>query len=127
MGGLDGPHEEQEALLLNIDPEDEEYSLSSNQPSLPSTQTSHSSLADRRRADADGFDVDPEAAVEARQRVAPDQFVEGYETSKWEIRAYYGYYVGNTGLTLAIFASMAMQNLVSLAAGKKSMLPFLGR
>ena len=119
LSGRAGPGEEQEALLPNIDPGDEEYSLSSTQPSLPSTRTSDSSLSDNFRADIHSYDVD--------QQVAPDQFIQGYETTKWEIWSYYGYYVGDTGLTLAIFAPMAMQNLLSLAAGEDGVLPFMGR
>lgn len=37
--------------------------------------------------------------VEEERPVAPDQFDERYETSKWEIWAYYAYYIGNNGLS----------------------------
>lgn len=90
-------------------------------------KTKTSTLTDKFRIGQVDGDGDAEAALEMRQRVAPDQFADGYETSKWENWAYYGYYVGNTGLTLAIFAPMAMQNLVSLAAGEEGVLPFLRR
>ena len=30
--------------------------------------------------------------------VAPDQFDPKYETTKWEIWAYYSYYIGNNGM-----------------------------
>lgn len=51
--------------------------------------------------------------VETDERpVAPDQFDERYETSKWEIWSYYSYYIGNNGLTLFNFAPTAAQNLV---------------
>ena len=117
--------EEYEALLNNVDVEDD--SMSSNNASLRSTKTSpRNTLADSFiQGQIDGSDV--EATLEVRRPFAPDQFAEGYETSKWEIFAYYSYYVGNTGLTLAIFAPMAMQNLVSQAAGEDGVLRFLGR
>lgn len=38
------------------------------------------------------------------RRVAPDQFDPKYTSSKWEIRAYYSYYVGNNGLSLFNYA-----------------------
>ena len=50
--------------------------------------------------------------VEEDRPVAPDQFDEKYETSKYEIWAYYSYYIGNNGLTLFNFAPTAAQNLV---------------
>ena len=126
--GTEESQEEQDALLRNVDPDED--SLSSNRTSLPSTKTSRSTLADsflQAEVDADD-DTDLETALEIRRRVAPDQFAKGYETTKWEIWAYYGYYIGNNALTLAIFAPMAMQNLISRAAGgEKGVLPFLGR
>ena len=101
---------------------------SSKQTSLRSGEaSSHSTLESSHGSTEDGVDAESEAAFGARQSIAPDQFVEGFETTKWEVWAYYGYYVGNTGLTLTIFAPMAMQNLVSLAAGEKGTLRFLGR
>ena len=33
--------------------------------------------------------------VEEDKPVAPDQFDERYETGKWELWAYYAYYIGN--------------------------------
>ncbi len=120
--------EEQEALLANVDREEDSLS-SSNRSGLPSTDTSSPSTTREGQYTSrdEEYDVDPEAAASTPPRIAPDQFIKGYETTKWEIWAYYGYYVGNTGLTLAIFAPMAMQNLMSLAAGENGMLPFLGR
>lgn len=58
--------------------------------------------------------------------VAPDQFDPMYETSRWEVRAYYAYYIGNNGLTLFNFAPTAFQNLLSEAAGDAGTLPFAG-
>ena len=58
--------------------------------------------------------------------VAPDQFDPQYETSRWEIWAYYSYYVGNNGLTLFNFAPTAFQNLLSQAAGDAGILRFAG-
>ncbi|MCJ1281264.1 hypothetical protein MMC26_000582 [Xylographa opegraphella] len=58
--------------------------------------------------------------------IAPDQFDPQYETSKWEIWAYYSYYIGNNGLTLFNFAPTAFQNLLYQAAGDSDTLLFLG-
>lgn len=58
--------------------------------------------------------------------VAPDQFIEGFETSRWEIWAYYTYYIGNSGLTLFQFAPTAFQNLLAQAAGESGLLRFAG-
>lgn len=60
------------------------------------------------------------------QSVAPDQFIEGFETSRWEIWAYYTYYIGNTGLALFQFAPTAFQNLLSQAAGESGLMRFAG-
>ena len=59
--------------------------------------------------------------------VAPDQFDPRYETSKWEIWAYYAYYVGNNGLTLFNFAPTAFQNLLYEEAGDSEVLRFAGK
>ena len=58
--------------------------------------------------------------------VAPDQFDPQYETSRWEIWAYYSYYIGNNGLTLFNFAPTAFQNLLAQAAGDAGTLRFAG-
>ena len=58
--------------------------------------------------------------------VAPDQFDPHYETSRWEIWAYYSYYIGNNGLALFNFAPTAFQNLLSQAAGDAGTLQFAG-
>ena len=58
--------------------------------------------------------------------VAPDQFDPQFETSRWEIWAYYSYYIGNNGLTLFNFAPTAFQNLLSQAAGDAGTLRFAG-
>lgn len=58
--------------------------------------------------------------------VAPDQFNPQFETSRWEIWAYYSYYIGNNGLTLFNFAPTAFQNLLSQAAGNAGTLRFAG-
>lgn len=72
-----------------------------------------------------GIEVDGVAMDE--HPVAPDQFNPKYETSKWEIWAYYAYYVGNNGLTLFNFAPTAFQNLLYQAAGDSEILHFAGR
>ncbi|MCJ1359854.1 MAG: hypothetical protein MMC33_009857 [Icmadophila ericetorum] len=61
------------------------------------------------------------------QPVAPDQFDPKYETERWEIWAYYAYYIGNNGLTLFNFAPTAFQNLLYQAAGDSGTLVFAGR
>jgi hypothetical protein len=50
--------------------------------------------------------------VEEDRPVAPDQFDEKFLTTKYEIWAYYCYYIGNNGLTLFNFGPTAAQNLV---------------
>ncbi|KAH8700758.1 autophagy protein [Talaromyces proteolyticus] len=59
--------------------------------------------------------------------VAPDQLDERYRTTKWEIWAYYAYYIGNNGLSLFNFAPTAFQNLLYQAAGDSDSLLFVGR
>lgn len=70
-------------------------------------------------AEGDGIPSD-------EQPIAPDQFDPQYETSIWEIWAYYAYYIGNNGLTLFNFAPTAFQNLLSQAAGDAGTLQFAG-
>ena len=68
-----------------------------------------------------------DAHLDASERpVAPDQFDERYETGKYEIWAYYAYFIGNSGLTLFNFAPTAFQNLLSQAAGTAGVLRFAG-
>ena len=64
---------------------------------------------------------------EEERPVAPDQFNPRYETTRWEVWAYYSYYIGNNGLTLFNFAPTAFQNLLSQAAGDAEVLRFAGR
>ena len=71
-----------------------------------------------------GIENDSDTSEE--QPVAPDQFDTKYETSRWEIWAYYSYYIGNNGLTLFNFAPTAFQNLLSEAAGDAGTLQFAG-
>ena len=74
-----------------------------------------------------GSDSHEELGIELEERrIAPDQFIRGYETSKWEIWSYYAYYIGNTGLGLYTFAPTAFQNLLSQAAGDAGVLHFAG-
>ncbi|KAI9691263.1 MAG: hypothetical protein M1820_009821 [Bogoriella megaspora] len=63
---------------------------------------------------------------ESERPIAPDQFDEKYETTRWETWAYYSYYIGNNGLTLFNFAPTAFQNLLSQAAGDSGFLYFAG-
>jgi len=53
-----------------------------------------------------------DGTAEEDHPVAPDQFDEKYETSKWEVWSWYSYYIGNNGLTLFNFAPTAAQNLL---------------
>ncbi|OJZ91788.1 hypothetical protein ASPFODRAFT_201643 [Aspergillus luchuensis CBS 106.47] len=67
---------------------------------------------------------------DVEQRVAPDQVEDKYRTTRWEIWAYYAYYIGNNGLSLFTktdFAPTACQNLLSQAAGDQGTLYFAGR
>lgn len=70
---------------------------------------------------------DGTSTSEETRPVAPDQFDPRYETTKWEIWAYYAYYIGNNGLTLFNFAPTAFQNLLYEAAGDSEVLRFAGR
>lgn len=65
--------------------------------------------------------------TEDGQIVAPDQHDPKYETTRWEIWAYYAYYVGNNGLSLFNFAPTAYQNLLDEAAGESGKLMFAGK
>ena len=70
--------------------------------------------------------IEEEGDISDERPVAPDQFDPQYETSQWEIWAYYAYYIGNNGLTLFNFAPTAFQNLLSQAAGDVGTLRFAG-
>ena len=59
--------------------------------------------------------------------IAPDQFIDGYETTKWEIWSFYLFYTGNAGLGLFSFAPTALQNLLYQAADDNGLLRFAGR
>lgn len=74
-----------------------------------------------------GTSTSEDAVEEGEERpVAPDQFDPRYETGKWEIWAYYAYYIGDNGLTLFNFAPTAFQNLLSEAAGDAGVVQFAG-
>ncbi|KAK2766240.1 hypothetical protein FQN54_007756 [Arachnomyces sp. PD_36] len=66
----------------------------------------------------------PEATT--TETVVPDRLDARYQTTKWEIWAYYAYYIGDNGLTLFNFAPTAFQNLLYQAAGDKEILFFAG-
>lgn len=93
--------------------------MASNDPGL--------SALNAPATDAKNAELDPQSLPEDEQPAAPDQFDPAYETSKWEIWAYYAYYIGNNGLTLFNFAPTAFQNLLYQAAGDAEVLHFLGR
>lgn len=61
------------------------------------------------------------------QSIAPDQFLEGFETNRQKIRSYYAYIVGNNGMGPFQFAASAFQNLLAQAAGAGRVLRFAGR
>ncbi|KAL2815671.1 autophagy-related protein 22-like protein [Aspergillus granulosus] len=73
--------------------------------------------------DVPAGDLDPDL----EQPIAPDRFVENYGTTKYEIWAYYAYYIGNNGLSLFNFAPTAFQNLLYQAAGDEGLLLFAGK
>ncbi|GAB7363036.1 hypothetical protein MBLNU230_g3329t1 [Neophaeotheca triangularis] len=50
--------------------------------------------------------------IEDDRPVAPDQLDPRWETTKWEVWAYYSYYIGHNGLALFNFAPTAAQNLL---------------
>ncbi|KAJ6002582.1 hypothetical protein N7451_005129 [Penicillium sp. IBT 35674x] len=56
-----------------------------------------------------------------------DQHNEENLATKWEIWAYYAYYIGNNGLSLFNFAPTAFQNLLYEAAGDSDILLFAGK
>ena len=97
--------------------------MSSNHTDPLSSQTSHSTIV----GDPPENETDAEAVLDALRRIAPDQFIKGYETTKWEIWAYYGYHIRSIGLIVAVFAPMAMQNLISGATNEAGTVPFLVR
>ena len=74
------------------------------------------------------LDVSKEYAVPVEEQpIAPDQFDPKFETSRFEIWAYYAYYIGDNGLTLFNFAPTAFQNLLYQAAGDSTTLLFMGQ
>ncbi|KAK4495650.1 hypothetical protein PRZ48_012918 [Zasmidium cellare] len=69
--------------------------------------------------------------IEEDRPVAPDQFDERYETGRFEIWAYYSYYIGNNGLSLFNFGPTAAQNLLyqkaeAIGGPDNEILPFAG-
>ena len=72
-------------------------------------------------------DLDGAEAFPDQRPVAPDQFIDGYEATKWEVWAFYSYFTGNSGLGLFSFAPTALQSLLSQAAGDAGLLFFAGR
>lgn len=74
-----------------------------------------------------GSDLEVYAVADGEEPpVAPDQFDPKWETSKWEIWAYYSYYIGNSGLTLFNFGPTQFQNLLAQAASDTGTLYFAG-
>ena len=84
-------------------------------------------MADARVHNDSSSKLEPADALDEDRPIAPDQFDPTYETTRWEIWAYYAYYVGNNGLTLFNFGPTLSQDLLSIAAGDAGVLPFLGR
>ena len=78
--------------------------------------------------DLDGTqDTQDSGAHLSSSNTAPDQFDAKFETSKYELWAYYTYYIGNSGLFLYQWAPLAFQNVSAQAAGESGLLRFLGR
>ncbi|PWY73584.1 MFS general substrate transporter [Aspergillus heteromorphus CBS 117.55] len=94
-----------------------------------STPTRNSTPDERKSQDLDiAREIDKDQ--EDVERLAPDQIDDRYRTTKWEIWAYYAYYIGNNGLSLFTdtdFAPTAFQNLLSQAAGDQGTLLFAGK
>ena len=107
-----------------------------HKPSLPTGALGHKSfsseaphLSDKEKeiaAEQAGLETLSDIEDEDERPVAPDQFDPRYETTRWEIWAYYAYYIGNNGLTLFNFAPTAFQNLLSQAAGDSGVIYFAG-
>ncbi|KAJ0417092.1 autophagy-related protein 22-like protein [Aspergillus carlsbadensis] len=72
-------------------------------------------------------DVPVDLEADLDQPITPDQFDKTYCTTKYEIWAYYSYYIGNNGLSLFNFAPTAFQNLLYQAAGDEALLLFAGK
>lgn len=101
--------------------------MAANKAELPAYGTGENNL---KRSSSEE-DKDYGAVVQEQSPIAPDQFDERYQTSKWEIWAWYSYYIGNNGLTLFNFAPTAAQNLLYeravVVGGKDNQyLPFAG-
>lgn len=62
----------------------------------------------------DATNLKAEVSSGEERRVAPDQFDPKYETSKWEVWSYYGYYVGNNGLSLFNYAPTGKSHQLAL-------------
>ena len=105
------------------DTTDDSTSIGSAKLSITGSTTLHP----LERPPYNSKDLDDSEDLLDQQPVAPDQFIEGYETTKWEVWAYYVYNTGNQGLGLFQFAPTAFQNLLSQAAGDKGVLYFVGR
>ncbi|KAL1987314.1 hypothetical protein VTN96DRAFT_4342 [Rasamsonia emersonii] len=97
--------------------------MSASNPGLHAFSAHDATVKNDQTVRLDAKDIEDKSAAAA----VPDQFHDKYLTSKWEIWAYYAYYIGNNGLTLFNFAPTAFQNLLSEAAGDASTLVFAGR
>ncbi|KAL4781280.1 autophagy-related protein 22-like protein [Aspergillus varians] len=64
---------------------------------------------------------------DTKDAVALSQPEEKDLATKWEIWAYYSYYIGNNGLSLFNFAPTAFQNLLDQATGDAGGLSFIGK
>lgn len=130
---VDGDHcDEFQPLLPNALPirDGQDSDTADDRTSFASSKLSSMELAKLHPLERPpGNDDIPDCLVEPldHQPVAPDQFLEGYETTQREVWAYYIYYIGNTGLGLFQFAPTAFQNLLSQAAPETGLLPFAGR
>jgi Vacuole effluxer Atg22 like len=103
--------------------EGDSYQTSTSSTPLTSTRTM-AHLAERSPSDVE--DCTATTRLLYQRSLAPDEFLLGHETSRWEVWAYFTYYVGNNGLGLYQFASTAFQNLLAQAASEDGTLQFAG-
>ena len=126
------PPDEYQALLPNVDTnrDAQDENTTDDSTSLGSPKLSIIELTRLHPLERPPYDSkdhnDSEDPLDP-QPVAPDQFIEGFETTRREVWAYYIYYIGNTGLGLFQFAPTAFQTLLSQAAGDSGLLYFAGR
>ncbi|KAI9653669.1 MAG: hypothetical protein M1831_005697 [Alyxoria varia] len=106
-------------------------SSSSSSSSNNADRTPNQRARSSERKTNEKVDVEKEPVTSERPSIPPLAGVADddgkYETGRWEIWAYYAYYIGNNGLSLFNFAPAQSQNLLTQAADPDTgLLPFLG-